>query len=186
LEGPEQQLFEAILTNDEKRVIYRLRGIPGDLFFVHRDSIGKSHALLDSRFDERSPAISSDDRWLAYVSDETARDEVYVRPFPEGAGRWVISAAGGSEPRWSRDGRELFYRNADTLFAVQVQTRSGFTVGARTALFTGPFLQNPRHATYDVHPDEQRFIFITSDGDDSAELMLVQNAMAAATRARRS
>ena len=178
-------LFESILTNDAKRIIYRVGGIPGDLYYVHRDSLNQRHTLLDSRFDERAPALSPDDKWLVYVSDETGRDEVYVRPFPEGGGRWVISAAGGTEPRWSRDGRELFYRNADTLFAVEVRTQSGFTAGARTSLFTAAFLENARHAAYDVHPDGQRFIFITSDDDDSGELTLVQNVMATATRARR-
>ena len=144
------------------------------------------HTLLDSRFDERAPGISPNDRWLAYVSDETGRDEVYVRPFPEGSGRWLISAAGGTEPRWSRDGKELFYRNADTLFAVRVLTSSSseFSAGERTALFTGNFMRNPRHANYDVHADGQRFIFLTGEDDDSGELVLVQNVMAAATRSR--
>ena len=171
-------IYEAILTNDEKRVIYRLGGIPGDMHYVHRDSSARSHALLDSRFDERSPGLSPDDRWLAYVSDETGRDEVYVRPFPEGSGRWLISAAGGTEPRWRRDGRELFYRNADTLFAVQIQTQSGFTVGDRRTLFTGAYLANPRHPAYDAAPDGQRFIFVSGQREDSGELMLVQNVIA--------
>jgi serine/threonine-protein kinase len=174
------QIFEAILTHDAKRIIYRLGGIPGDLYYVHRDSLGARHPLLTSRFDERAPAISPDDRWLAYVSDETGRDEVYVRPFPEGNGRWPISAAGGTEPRWSSNGRELFYRNADTVFAVQVQSESGFSVGARATLFTGRYLQNSRHATYDVSPDGQRFIFVSGNTDDSGELMLVQNVIAVA------
>jgi len=180
----ERPVFEAILTNDGKRIIYRLGGIPGDLYHVHRDSMEKRHTLLDSRFDERAPGISPDDRWLAYVSDETGRDEVYVRPFPEGGGRWLISAAGGTEPRWSRDRKELFYRNADTLFSVRVQSnpQSEFAAGERTALFTGSFLHNPRHANYDVHPDGQRFIFLEGGSDDSGELVLVQNVMAAATR----
>jgi serine/threonine-protein kinase len=184
LAAPGRLLYEAILTNDSRRLIYRLGGVPGDLYYAHRDSSKTQHALLDSRFDERSPVTSPDDHWLAYVSDETGRDEVYVRPFPEGGGQWVISTGGGTEPRWSHDGRELFYRNADTVFAVRVQAQSSFTVGERTALFTGSFLQNPRHPTYDVHPDGQRFIFLTGDSEDSGELTLVQNVMAAAMRAR--
>ena len=95
-------------------------------------------------------------------------------------GRWVISAAGGIEPRWRRDGRELFYRNADTVIAVQVRADSGFTAGERSALFTTNYYQTGRHATYDVHPDGQRFIFIAGAGDDTSELMLIQNMMAAA------
>ena len=91
-----------------------------------------------------------------------------------------------TEPRWSRDGKELFYRNADTLFAVRVLAlpSSEFAAGERTALFTGNFMRNPRHANYDVHADGQRFIFLTGEDDDSGELMLVQNVMAAATRSR--
>jgi serine/threonine-protein kinase len=184
LKLPGRTIFDAVLTHDARRVVYRLGGIPGDLHYVSRDSLGASHTLLDSRFDERAAALSTDDHWLAYVSDETGRDEVYVRPFPDAGGRWVISAAGGGEPRWSRDGKELFYRNADTLFAVQVETRPTFSVGRRSTLFTGSYLRNPRHATYDVHPDGQHFIFITGDTDDSGELVLVQNAMVAATRGR--
>src|SRR4029450_7391805 len=110
------------------------------------------------------------DRCVACVSDATGVEEVCVRPFPEGGGRSVISTAGGTEPRWSHDGRELFYRNADTLFAVRVQTQPAFTVGDRTALFTGVYLQTPRHASYDVHPDGQRFIFVTGDSDESDQL----------------
>jgi serine/threonine-protein kinase len=181
---PGRTIFDAVLTHDVRRVIFRLGGIPGDLHYVDRDSLGTPHPLLDSRFDERAPALSSDDHWLAYVSDETGRDEVYVRPFPDAGGRWVISAAGGGEPRWSRDGKELFYRNADTVFAVQIATQPTFSVGQRTTLFTGSYLRNARHATYDVSPDGQHFIFITGDTDDSGELVLVQNAMVAATRAR--
>ena len=175
-----KQIFEAIVTHDARRVIYRVGGIPGDLYFVHRDSLGERHPLLTSRFDERSPAVSPDDRWLAYVSDETGRDEVYVQPFPNGGGRWVISAAGGIEPRWSRNGRELFYRNADTVIAVQVRADSTFTVGGRSALFTASYYQTGRHATYDVHPDGEHFIFVAGTGDDTSELMLIQNVMAAA------
>jgi serine/threonine-protein kinase len=177
-----RMVYEAILTHDGKRVIYREGGIPGDLSFVHRDSLKVRHPLLASRFDERSPAISPDDRWLAYVSDETGRDEVYVRPFPDGGGRWVISAAGGIEPRWRRDGRELFYRNADTVIAVQVRTDSAFAVGERAALFTANYYKTGRHATYDVSPDGQRFIFISAAGDEASALMLVQNVVAAAKR----
>ena len=178
-------VYEATLSHDGKRIVYRLGPVPnGDLYYVHRDSLGTPHSLVTSRFDERAATISPDDRWVAYVSDETGRDEVYVRPFPDGAGHWVISAAGGREPRWSHDQKELFYRNADTLFAVQIQTRGGFSVGQRTRLFSGSFVANSRHAAYDVHPDDQRFIFITGDDIDPGELTLVQNALAAAARPR--
>jgi hypothetical protein len=175
-------LFEAVLANDQNRVIYRLGGIPGDLYWARRDSSRAPRELVASRFDERAPALSPDGRWLAFVSDETGLDQVYVQPFPEGSGRWPISPAGGTEPRWRRDGSELFYRNADTLFAVSVQTRPDFSVADRVALFTGRYLFNDRHASYDVHPSGDRFIFVVGEAGESGELWLVQNVLAPATR----
>jgi serine/threonine-protein kinase len=138
--------------------------------------------VVASVFDERSPAIAPNDKWIAYVSNRTGRDEIYVRPFPPAAGRWLVSAAGGSEPRWRRDGRELFYRNGDSVFAVQVRTHPDFAAERRTLLFTGNYLTNYRHATYDVHPDGQRFVFLTGEAGDAGELILVQNILSTAGR----
>jgi Tol biopolymer transport system component len=182
LERPGGQVFEGAVSRDGRMVVYRLGGIPGDLYYMNRDSIGTSHRLVVTPFDERSPAFAHNDRWIAYVSNETGRDEIYVRPFPGGGARWLVSAAGGSEPRWSRDGRELFYRNADSVFAVQVRTEPDFSSGTRTLLFRGPFLTNFRHATYDVHPDGKRFVFVTGQPDDADELILVQNFLAPLSR----
>jgi eukaryotic-like serine/threonine-protein kinase len=173
LEKP--NVLESEPTHDGRALVYREPGVPGDLYYVRRDSLDHPHPFVVSPFDERSPALSTDDRWLAYVSNETGRDEVYVRPFPEGGGRWQVSAAGGTEPRWRRDGRELFYRNADTLIALQVHTRPRFAVEKRTVLFTGDYVTSTRHATYDVHPDGQRFVFVTGDRTEATDLILVQN-----------
>jgi len=182
LTSPTGQIYEAVLTRDQRTLIYRQGGIPGDLYLVRRDSLKSPHPLVASRFDERSPTLSPDERWMAYVSNETGRDEVYVRPFPGGGGRWLVSAAGGTEPRWRRDGRELFYRNADSLFAVQIRAQPDFGVGQRTLLFTGDYLTNARHATYDVNPTGTRFIFVTGDPEEAGELILVQNLVSSARR----
>ncbi|HTL04154.1 MAG TPA: protein kinase [Gemmatimonadales bacterium] len=175
-------IFEGILTRDERTIVYRQGGIPGDLYFVRRDSLQAPHPLLVSRFDERSPVLSPNERWLAYVSNETGRDEVYVRPFPGGGGRWLVSAAGGVEPRWRRDGRELFYRNSDSLFVVQVRTEPDFALGVRSFLFASSYQSNLRHPGYDVDPSGLRFIFVGGETDDATELILVQN-LASAGRA---
>ena len=180
LENP--NVLENEPAHDGRSLVFRQPGVPGDLYYVRRDSLDHPHPFVVSPFDERSPALSADDRWLAYVSNETGRDEVYVRPFPEGGGRWQVSVAGGTEPRWRRDGQELFYRNADTLIAVQVQTRPGFAAGRRTALFTGDYVTNTRHATYDVQPDGQRFVFVTGDRTEATDLILVQNLFSPARR----
>jgi eukaryotic-like serine/threonine-protein kinase len=184
LPGTTGLVLEGILTRDQRTMVYRIGGIPADLYVVRRDSLKSPHPLVVSRFDERSPALSPDERWIAYVSNESGRDEVYVRQFPSGGGRWLVSAAGGTEPRWRRDGRELFYRNADSLFAVPVPLQRDFAIGRRALLFTGNYLSNGRHATYDVHPDGNQFIFISGETDNGDELVLVQNLVASVARKR--
>jgi serine/threonine-protein kinase len=182
LPSPNGDIYEGFLTRDRHMVVYREGGIPGNLFYVRLDSLKSPHPLATSNFDERSPALSPEGRWVAYVSNETGRDEVYVRTFPGGGARWQVSAAGGSEPRWRRDGHELFYRNADTLFALAVLPQQDFAVGRRSVLFTGNYVSNPRHAGYDVHPNGNQFIFVSGDTDDSPEIILVQNLVAGVTR----
>jgi eukaryotic-like serine/threonine-protein kinase len=76
-----------------------------------------------------SPQFSPDGQWLAYGSTESGREEVYVQPFPGPGRRVLISTDGGTEPRWSRNGRELFYRNADKFMAVDVMTQPTFSPG---------------------------------------------------------
>ncbi len=78
---------------------------------------------------------------MAYISDESGRAEVYVRPYPDPGGRWQVSLDGGTEPRWSPTGREIFYRSGDRMMAAAVKTQGGFEVGSRTQLFEGPYDQ---------------------------------------------
>lgn len=90
-------------------------------------------------FDERNPAVSPDGRWLGYASNETGALEVYVRSLAEGSGRTRVSTGGGTEPRWARSGRELFFRSRDSGYAVPVTPGPVFRAGAPRALFGGRF-----------------------------------------------
>ena len=112
--------------------------------------------------------FSPDGRFIAYTSDETGESEVYVRPFPRASdGKWVVSTNGGTQPRWRRNGRELFYISADSkMMAAGVTTSPEFKkTGATKALFTAPvpggeinirrFINAFR---YDVTPDGQTFL----------------------------
>jgi serine/threonine-protein kinase len=128
------------------------------------------------------PEISPDGRYLAYQSDESGRDEVYVRSFRRGDdGLWQISTGGATRPAWARSGRELFYLDeAGALIAVPILT-SGATliVGAPTTLFDTKYVEaNPaRH--YDVSPDGQRFVMLKDRGADPnatpASMIVVQH-----------
>jgi serine/threonine protein kinase/Tol biopolymer transport system component len=120
--------------------------------------------LIRTTASEQNPEISPDGRYIAYQSNETGRDEIYVRPFPRVTdGRWQVTTGGGTRPAWARNGGELFYLDlANTLTAVRVRT-SGvtFAAGNPTKVFDATFarpLNDPR--TYDVSPDGQRFLMI--------------------------
>ncbi len=137
--------------------------------------------VLATTADERSAMISPDGRWLAFTSDESGADQVYVRAWLGPPARWQVSVDGGTEPLWSRDGRELFYRAGDRLFAAALQTDRGFRVVSRTALFATRQMANPFRTNYDVARDGRRFIVIRS-GEATAQLVALMNGLAPARR----
>jgi serine/threonine-protein kinase len=121
----------------------------------------KAQPFLNTRFNESAPRFSPDGRWLAYVSDESGHWETYVRPYPGPGGKWQVSTEGGTEPVWNPNGRELFYRQANKMMAVDVTTQPGFSAGKPKLLFEEPYL--PTAATiqnYDVSPDGQHFLMV--------------------------
>jgi serine/threonine-protein kinase len=129
-----------------------------DIWVVDVDPAGEARPFLITPFEEFSATISPDGRWIAYDSNESGRAEIYVRPFPESGGKWLVSNTTGLEPRWSRDGRELFFRNeAGRLFRVEIDTRDGFRASSPEMLFEGLLGgRNPR--SYGVSQDSQRFV----------------------------
>jgi serine/threonine-protein kinase len=122
--------------------------------------------FLAGAFQERAPRFSPDGRWIAYVSNESGRDEVYVRPYPGPGGQVAISTNGGTQPVWSRTTRELLFRSEQALMAVTVDTSATFSASAPRALFdaedfvaeVGP----SGSAQYDAHADGKRLIMLTA------------------------
>jgi Tol biopolymer transport system component len=114
---------------------------------------GPRTPFLRTAFDERGATFSRDGRWLAYTSNESARDEIYVRPFPGPGQKWQISTGGGSEPVWARSGGELFYRSGDKMMAVAVSTTPTFQVQKPRVLFEGEYERPDPMTSYDVAPD---------------------------------
>jgi Tol biopolymer transport system component len=113
---------------------------------------------LQTSFSERAAKLSPDGRFVAYSSNESGQHEVYVRPFPEGGRKATVSSNGGKQPRWSRDGKELFYVEGSTLVAVSVSTDPSFSVGSVTRLFKHPRLTKSWYPHYDVSADGRRFV----------------------------
>ena len=131
---------------------------------------GKAQAVESGAFDQYMPTISPDSRWLAYVSVESGREDVYVRPVADpGAARWQVSTAGGTSPVWSHSGRELFFVDGtDQLIAVPIGAGPGFQSGEPKPLFrlVNPAL-SPFHQSLAVTPDDRSFLFLqdASAGD---------------------
>jgi len=129
--------------------------------WVLRMSDHKAQAFLRTPFNESVPLFSPDGHWLAYISDESGRFEIYVQPYPGPGGKWQISTEGGAEPLWNPNGRELFYRSGDKMMAVDIATQPSFSAGKPRVLFEGRY--HPAYGTatnYDVSPDGQRFLMI--------------------------
>jgi Tol biopolymer transport system component len=148
----------------------------GDIQILRFDPGSKPTAFLTSRAREQSAAFSPNGAWLAYVSDESGRDEVYVRRFPDAGGRRLVSIDGGTSPVWSPDGTELFYRNGPRMMTVAVQDLRTMVVARPRLLYERRFgRSNDDH--FSVTPDGRYFV----DLDDSVaeppptELVVVQN-----------
>jgi Tol biopolymer transport system component len=138
----------------------------------------KAQPFLRTRFDEAVPQFSPDGRWLAYISNESGRYEIYVQAFPGPGGKWQISTEGGTEPAWNRNGHELFYRSGDKMMAVDIATLPSFSVGKPKILFEGRYDLAPFPSTnYDVSPDGQRFLMVKPSEQEAAatQIIVVQN-----------
>ena len=108
--------------------------------------------------------FSPDGRWMAYIANYSGRSEVYIQPYPGPGARRRVSSAGGRQAVWSRDGRELFYREGQKLMSISIRTTPTFSIGPPTALFEGPYVFGDAGGPYyDVAPDGQTFIMVLSE-----------------------
>jgi serine/threonine protein kinase len=153
----------------------------GDLWVLPLFGERKPFPFVNTSFQESHGQFSPDCRWVAYISNESGRFEVYVQPFPGPGGEWQVSTGGGIEPRWRRDGKELFYIAPDSkLMAVPIQG-AGQTLeaGAPVALFQTRIVggsQNLQGQQYAVAPDGQRFLINTAvDEATASPITIVTN-----------
>ena len=128
---------------------------------------GTIEDVIATPFKEYHPELSPDGRFLAYTSNESGVEEVYVRPFPSLERQTIISTGGGREPRWSPDGTELYYRRDGGVYAVSIRTEPAFAAGNPELLFEGDFHITPGGAgnnqDYDISPDGERFLMIRAE-----------------------
>ena len=166
--------LEAIVTPDGRTLVYRVDDPvrARDIYTIPLDGNDRTpRPLVVTEFDELTPRLSPDGKWIAYVSNESGRHDVYVRPFPNPGGRVVISAGGGQEPLWSRDGRQIFYRSPNAIIAATVSLSDNPEVVARETIVADDFLSNLFHPMYDVAPDGKRLLLL--EGDESQRQLTV-------------
>jgi serine/threonine-protein kinase len=171
---------EVAWAPDGRSVLYRVGGAGAgsrDLYATRIPATGAPRPVLTESFDELGADISPDGRWFAYVSNESGRNEVYVRRYDDpGAGRTQVSVAGGAEPRWAHSGRELFFRGPRAeMMAADVTLGAAFRAGAPRILFPATRMASDYfHRSYDVSLDDRRFLMIlASEGE--TELVVVVN-----------
>ena len=155
---PEATLGQAGDWLTDGRLVFHTRG---DLWSI-RPGDSKPTPLVQTSFREGFGKVSPDGRWLAYVSDESGRPEIYVRPLDGGSGRWRISQSGGMQPRWRRDGGELFFLSAaGRLMAAPIRAGAAFDAGAPVDLSieTERDILGGRYV-YDVADLGRRFLVI--------------------------
>ena len=128
----------------------------------------KPFPVLKTSFVEIRPGFSPDARFMVYQSNESGRSEVYVQEFPTAKGKWQISKGGGTQPFWSANGREIFYRASDSrIMSVPVESGAAFSAGAPVALFQGRFQSAIIRSHYRPSPDGQRFLTLAPLGRES-------------------
>lgn len=163
------------------------------LFNINSHDIGalpmsgdrKPYPVLKAPFAQTRGNLSPDGRWIAYVSQESGRMEVFVQNFPPAGGKWQISNSGGTEPSWRRDGKELYFLNGTKLEAVDVKAAgSSFEAGIPKDLLDVPVVgETTRHNRYVATADGQRFLFVTSPKTlDTTPFIVVENWQTALKR----
>jgi serine/threonine-protein kinase len=135
-----------------------------DIWMLPTEEGREPYPFLQSPHGEAHAMFSPDGRFVAFTSNESGRDEIYVQPFPGSGGKWSVSTDGGAQPVWAKDGRELYYRHDNQLLAVTIETDPAIVVGQPSVLFEGNYhwgaaagAGTDLTSNYDVSPDGERF-----------------------------
>ncbi len=157
-----EPIREGVFTPDGQSIVYRTDSpqTNRDIWMVPMTGARTPVGLLTGVNDDKQPRVSPDSKWLAYVSNESGREEVYVRPLAPEGGRVAVSSGGGGEPLWAPDGKRLYYRSADQLMEATISSSPTLSVTGRRALFSGPYASDIYHPNYDVAPDGKGFVMI--------------------------
>jgi Tol biopolymer transport system component len=161
LANPSVDFYEGVITPDGQHVIYQLDTIGADVWYRRITGDPTSKAIASTPFIEDMARPSPDGRWVVYVSAESGRDEVFVKPFARPGPQVQISVNGGDEPVWSLDGTRIYYRNEENFMSASIRAGDELEVISRDVLFPDRFMKRSLpHANYDVTPDGRNFLMV--------------------------
>ncbi len=146
-----------------------------DLWTVSLVGAGDPHPWIEAPGNQDLAVFSPDGDWVAYASDETGRSEIYVDRFPERGSKLQVSLQGGHRPRWSRDGREIYFRDGPRMMASKVSAGDRFTATDPVELFSGEYKSATNRWDYDVAPDGRFIMVKTPDEDRPREINVILN-----------
>jgi serine/threonine protein kinase/Tol biopolymer transport system component len=177
LKRNERIAFVTSWTRDLQTMIYSQSTERGSDVWTYDQKRRIASPLLQSAATIYAPRLSPDQRWLAYVSNIRGSFELYVTSYPSLTGHWQLTSDGAREPIWSADGRELFYRSGDQVFAIPIESTQSFTAGRPVALFRGPYFQpiGPGIRSYGVSSDGRRFLMMREIGASAPMLRIISN-----------
>jgi serine/threonine-protein kinase len=164
------ELSQTVTSWSPDGVVAFRQGPPdqSDIWVLPLEGEGKPQPFLATEFHENLPMFSPDGKWMAFTSNRSGQDEVYVKAYPGPGGIVPISSDGGTEPLWAHSGKELFYRTEDKMMVVPVRTDQTFEAGTPRVLFEGSYGYGSglRFASqYDVSLDDQRFVMVKAASD---------------------
>ena len=152
-------------TRDGRLLAFTENSTSPDIWILQGDPARPPEPFLRTPYKESAAAFSPDGRWLAYQSNDAERIEIYVRPFPTGDGKWQVSTHGGVTPRWSPDGKELFYLADDTLMVAAITPGPTFQAAAPRVLFRHALPWNyDGNLRFSVMPDGEHFLMLQPAG----------------------
>ncbi|HEU4990529.1 MAG TPA: protein kinase [Gemmatimonadaceae bacterium] len=185
-------IFGGLWSPDQRWIVYRTAASANgsrDIMALRTSGDTTPVPLAATPADELGPALSPDGRWLAYSSNRSGAQQVYVQPFPNAGGQlWQVSSGPGGSPQWSHDGRRIFYQGDNgRLFAADVSTSPTFRVTRTQVLFSGPYFRYPYYHEYAVAPDDKHFVMLQippAAMGQGARLIEMRHWLPAAMKAR--
>ncbi len=169
-------IYELEITPDGSTLVWR-EDAPTtgrDIRMASLDRPSESQPVRVSNWDERGIALSLDGKWLAFTSNESGGNEIFLCRLEPNGPRWAVTQGGGAEPRWGAKG-ELFYRKGDSVFVLRVTGSDSPVIGKPTVVAVVPSITAPYEALWDVRSDGQRFVMVRASGGEQREQFLVLN-----------